>query len=339
MSTIPERNYIKFDFDNIQLSETWDPKINDLKNLLVKYIHDNNYHIYNKIYHEDNMNFYSVTSKLTSLNEIYILILFVNETNDYTKYSEAYTPNKVGPIGHINVTYTPQASGGYNDNLQNLYKYIKENTEFSNISLWYQLTNSKAKPRDNENIFHINGPTDICENVMGYKIYISPNSFTQSNYNAMIKLYNIINNLTSINKTNVLHYYGRGMTPISHVLHNNFEKIYGYSSCKISYDDGIKTIDANKVDNIELIFDKTKEIFFKNIEKDEDSTIIISASRNGFKKLDKIKKFKKFIYIACNMESFLDEIKELPIKYDIIDEIDMFPGTKYKEIILNITLI
>ena len=39
------------------------------------------------------------------------------------------------------------------------------------------------------------------------------------------------------------------------------------------------------------------------------------------------------------MESFLDEIKELPIKYDIIDEIDMFPGTKYKEIILNITLI
>ena len=50
MTIIPERNYIKFDFDNIQLSETWDPKINDLKNLLVKYLYDNNYHIYNKIY-------------------------------------------------------------------------------------------------------------------------------------------------------------------------------------------------------------------------------------------------------------------------------------------------
>lgn len=312
MAIIPERNYIKFDFDNIQLSETWDPKINDLKNLLVSYIHDNNYHIYNKKYNETTMNFYSMTAKLTSLNEIYILILFINDTNDYSKYD---------------------------NNLQNLYNYIKENTKFNNISFWYQITDSKAKPRENENIFHINGPTDICENVMGYKIYISPNSFTQSNYNAMIKLYNIINNLTSINKTNILHYYGRGMTPISHVLHNNFDKIYGYSSCKISYDDGIKTINENKVDNIELIYDKTKEIFFKNVERDEDSTIIISASRNGFKKLDKIKKFKKFIYIACNMESFLEEIKGLPIKYDVINEIDMFPGTKYKEIILNITLI
>ena len=251
-------------------------------------------------------------------------MLFVNDTNDYSKYSEAYTP---------------QVTEGYNDKLQNLYNYIKNNTKFNSISFWYQNTNSKAKPRDNENILYINGPKDICENVMGYKIYISPNSFTQSNYNAMIKLYNIINNLTYINKTSILHYYGRGMTPISHVLHKNFDKIYGYSSCKISYDDGIKTINENNVNNIELILDKTKEIFFKNIEKDDNSTIIISASRNGFKKLDKINKFKKFIYIACNMESFLEEIKGLPIKYDVIDEIDMFPGTKYKEIILNITLI
>ena len=177
-------------------------------------------------------------------------MLFVNDTNDYSKYSEAYTP---------------QVTEGYNDKLQNLYNYIKNNTKFNSISFWYQNTNSKAKPRDNENILYINGPKDICENVMGYKIYISPNSFTQSNYNAMIKLYNIINNLTYINKTSILHYYGRGMTPISHVLHKNFDKIYGYSSCKISYDDGIKTINENNVNNIELILDKTKEIFFKKM--------------------------------------------------------------------------
>lgn len=312
MAIIPERNYIKFDFEYIRLCETWDPKINHLKDILINYIYDNNYHIYNKIYVENTLNFYSITSKLTSLNEIYILILFVNETNDFSKYQE---------------------------NLTKLYEYIKENTKFNNISLCYQVTNSKSKPKDNENIIHFNGSKDIRENILGYKIYISPNSFTQSNYNAMIKLYNIINNLTSRNKTSILHYYGRGMTPISHVLHNNFKKIYGYSSCKISYDDGIKTIEENKVNNIELVYDKTKDIFFNNIEKEEDSTIIISASRNGFKKLEKIKKFKKFIYIACNMDSFLEEIKDLPINYEILDEIDMFPGTKYKEIILNITLI
>jgi hypothetical protein len=33
----------------------------------------------------------------------------------YPKYSKAYTPNFVGPIGHINVMYTTQASRGYNE--------------------------------------------------------------------------------------------------------------------------------------------------------------------------------------------------------------------------------
>jgi hypothetical protein len=36
------------------------------------------------------------------------------------------------------------------------------------------------------------------------------------------------------------------------------------------------------------------------------------------------------------MESFLDEIKGIPITYEILAEIDMFPGTIYKEIIFEI---
>jgi tRNA/tmRNA/rRNA uracil-C5-methylase (TrmA/RlmC/RlmD family) len=94
---------------------------------------------------------------------------------------------------------------------------------------------------------------------------------------------------------------------------------------------------ANNIDNIELIFDKEKELFFENIERiGSDATIMISASRNGFRKIDKISKFKRFIYIACNMESFLDEIKGIPITYEVLGEIDMFPGTIYKEIIFDI---
>jgi hypothetical protein len=38
------------------------------------------------------------------------------------------------------------------------------------------------------------------------------------------------------------------------------------------------------------------------------------------------------------MDSFLEEIKDLSIKYKIIGEIDMFPGTKYKEVIMDIFL-
>jgi hypothetical protein len=38
------------------------------------------------------------------------------------------------------------------------------------------------------------------------------------------------------------------------------------------------------------------------------------------------------------MKSFLKEIKDLPITFEILGEIDMFPGTEYKEIILDIFL-
>jgi len=314
----PSRNYIKFDFDNIKLSHTWLPCIQDLKDILIEYIQTNDFHIYNKIYKSDTLNFYSVTSKLTSLNEIYILIIFVSQTID--------------SFHETNIQI-----------LKDLYNFIKTKTTFDNISLYYQLTDSKMKPSDSVPVHHIDGPLDIAENIMDYRIFISPNSFTQSNYDSMIKLYTILNDITSSSQTSVLHYYGRGMTPVCHILHSNFKKLYGYSSCKISYNDGIKSLDTNKLknqklSNIELLYDKSRQLFFENINKDAEKTIIISASRNGFRQLDLVKKFNRLIYIACNMKSFLQEVKDLPLSYTVLGEIDMFPGTDYKEIIMDLAL-
>jgi hypothetical protein len=314
----PSRNYIKFDFDNIKLSHTWLPCIQDLKDILIEYIQTNDFHIYNKIYKPDTLNFYSVTSKLTSLNEIYILIIFVSQTID--------------TFHETNIQI-----------LKDLYNFIKTRTKFDTISLYYQLTDSKMKPGDSVPIYHIDGPLDIAENIMDYRIFISPNSFTQSNYDSMIKLYTTLSDITSTSQTSVLHYYGRGMTPVCHILHSNFKTLYGYSSCKISYNDGIKSLDTNKLknqklSNIELLYDKSRQLFFENINKDEEKTIIISASRNGFRQLDLVNKFNRLIYIACNMKSFLQEIKDLPLSYTVLGEIDMFPGTDYKEIIMDLRL-
>ena len=313
------RNYVKFDFNNIKLAHTWLPSIQNLKDILLEYIQENDFHIFNKVWKPDTLNFYSVSSKLTSLNEIYILLIFVTG---------------VGSEGIKTETFHET----YINTLNDLYKILKIRTNFDNISLYYQLTNSKMKPNDSIPVNHVNGPLDICEDIMGYRIYISPNSFTQSNYDAMIQLYSMIDSITKESKIDILHYYGRGMTPISHVLRNNFKKIYGYSSCKISYDDGLKSIATNNVDNIELIYDKNKEKFFENIDNDKNQMIIISASRNGFRKLEYVKKFTRFIYIACNMKSFLEEIKDLSINYKILGEIDMFPGTEYKELIIDMLI-
>ena len=309
------RNYVKFDFNNIKLSHTWDNSIQALKTILLDFIHSENHHIYNRDYKESLLNFYALTCKLTTLNEIYILLILVEPTLAITKDQIL--------------------------NLQKLYGILKIKINFQNISFYYQLTSSSKKPLDEEPVYHLGGPVDICESVFDYKIYISPNSFTQSNYSKMIELYTLIKEQTqnSNNETNTLHYYGRGMSPICHVLHGNFKKLYGYSSCPISYEDGLKSLKINRLTNIEFLYDSQRENFFKNINQDhENSVIIISASRNGFRQLDKITKFKRFIYIACNMESFHSEIKDLSIKFKIIGEIDMFPGTKYKEVIMDIFL-
>jgi len=312
MST--DRNYVKFDFNNIKLEHTWKQEIIDVKNILIEFIHKNSFNIFKNEEKKDTLNFYSVTTKLTSLNQIYILIIFVsNDINFHSNYIQV---------------------------LKNLYNELLENTKFNSISFWYQLTTSKMKPNESVPIIHIDGFKDICESIGDFKVYISPNSFTQSNYNGMIQLYELIKKITSSCESNdTLHYYGRGMTPMLLYIRNNFKMMYGYSSCEIAYNDGLKSLKENKVENIELIYDKDKENFFKNIDTNvggDDTTIMISASRNGFRKIDKINKFKRFIYIACNMESFLDEIKGMTITYEVLGEIDMFPGTIYKEIIFDI---
>lgn len=191
------RNYVKFDFNNIKLAHTWDDSIQALKSILIDFIHSNSHHIYNKDYKESLLNFYALTCKLTTLNEIYVLLILVEPSLVLQQEQKK--------------------------NLQQLYDIMKKNTSFHNISFYYQLTASSKKPLDEEPIYHLAGPLDVCENVFDYKIYISPNSFTQSNYSKMIELYSLINEQTQNNKSDTLHYYGRGMSPICHVLHKNFK--------------------------------------------------------------------------------------------------------------------
>ena len=318
------RNYVKFDFNNIVLTDMWDKKIVKVKDLLSDFISTSDSAIFDKIYMPDKLNFYQATCKLTSLDEIYILLLFVNSEN---LVDESL--------------------------VNNLYNHLITNTTFCNLVLCYQITTSSTKPKATDLIYFPsnNRSFQICESIEDsnekkYKIYISPNSFTQSNYSAMIQVYCLLNTLP---KTDSLHYYGRGMTPVLIYLNNNYKSLFGYCGCKIAYDDGIKTIEESKLSNVHLILDKNREEFFENIKKDlykESYThsVIISASRNGFGELDKVIEICKplnkckLIYIACNMKSFLKEIKDLSISYKILGEVDMFPGTEYIETIIEINL-
>jgi len=124
------RNYVKFDFDNIKFTELWDLKIQNLKDVLLEYIKINNYYIYDKIYIDNILNFYAATVKLTSLNEIYILLLFVYPYEDFDKYT---------------------------CELNKLSDYVKENTRFDKISLCYQITKNKIKPSSDQNTYYISG--------------------------------------------------------------------------------------------------------------------------------------------------------------------------------------
>ena len=320
------RNYVKFDFNNIALTHMWDKKIVNIKDLLLEFISKTESVVYDNLYVTDKLNFYAATCKLTTLDEIYILLMFVNSENSMDSVNKLL--------------------------VDNLYNYLATNSKFSNLVLCYQITTSNTKPKATDPIYFPSNirSFQICELIEDskeskYKIFISPNSFTQSNYSAMIQVYKILETLP---KTNTLHYYGRGMTPILIYLNNNYKSLFGYCGCKIAYDDGIKTITESRLSNINLIFDKNRESFFENISKESYThtatdlythTAIISASRNGFGELDKVitfSKFSKLIYIACNMKSFLKEIKDLPISYKILGEVDMFPGTAFLETIIEI---
>jgi len=188
-----------------------------------------------------------------------------------------------------------------------------------------------------EKIYHHEGRPDIGVLINGINMFISPNSFTQSNHEMGNILYQTLADIVLPN--NRLIVYGRNSFHIASQLDKKFKEIICINPCPISYRDGLKSLGFHKFTWSTV---KTKDLLVNFINgSTNDTSIIISPGRNGYCHFDeinitKLKEKKQFIYITCNEESFKKNIKNnFNIKKNIM--IELFPGTEFNEHIVELT--
>jgi tRNA/tmRNA/rRNA uracil-C5-methylase (TrmA/RlmC/RlmD family) len=190
----------------------------------------------------------------------------------------------------------------------------------------------------NEKIFHIKGNESINIMINDIICPITPNAFIQANHIMGNILYSKLAELVLPNKNLIV--YGRNSFHIASQINRKFENILCINPCKIAFDSGINMM---KINNFNWNIDNSKFGLVTNISNSTaDTTIIMSPGRSGYSYFDKInlEKFrgKQILYITCNEESLKRDIKNnFNIKNNIL--IELFPGTKYNEHIIELELI
>jgi len=145
-----------------------------------------------------------------------------------------------------------------------------------------------------------------------------------------------------IMSNNNLIVYGRNSFHIASQIYKKFNNVICINPCEIAYNDGLKLIEQN---NYNWKTFNSKEGLVELINGcTNDTTIIMSPGRNGYAYFDRINKEKfkdkQVVYITCNEETMKRDLKieknNFIIKKNIM--IELFPGTKFNENIVELVL-
>lgn len=173
----------------------------------------------------------------------------------------------------------------------------------------------------------------IIMNINDLKYQIDINSFFQINNNITEKVFNHILNFID-NVDTALDLYS-GVGTLTMLISKKAKKVYGIEINEYSYNNAIKNIELNKVNNVEFfcgkVEDRIREI------KGEIDLIVTDPPRSGMDNktinIIKEKKPKKIIYMSCEPITLARDLNLLKAIYEIdnITLFDMFPNTKHVE--------
>ncbi len=175
----------------------------------------------------------------------------------------------------------------------------------------------------------------IISNIGNMKYKISKNSFFQVNPYITEKIYNDIKSIIKkLNSKNVLDLYC-GTGTIGIYISQLVDKIIGIEVVNDAIVDARYNRKINNIDNISFILGKVEDKI-NNTYKDID-TVIVDPPRSGLDKnvievINKLK-VKNIIYVSCNPNTLVRDIKLLKDNYNInyIKPYDMFPNTYHVE--------
>lgn len=185
----------------------------------------------------------------------------------------------------------------------------------------------------------IYGDNFFYERIGGFLFKVSFNSFFQINHYICNELFKLVNK--EINKkTCVVDLYS-GVGTLSLVASKKAKKVISVEIIKNAVLNGIFNAKINKKDNIEFLLGDTSRVVSKI--KNDFNTLIVDPPRSGLDKntisFIKIKKPKKIIYVSCDINTLMRDLKSLEDYYDIntYKIMDMFSYSYHLEsfVVLN----
>ena len=184
---------------------------------------------------------------------------------------------------------------------------------------------------------------DFINNI---KVYQTDNCFYQPNKFLLTKMINRVELYIEQPKDLLELYCGVGTFTLQ--LANKFNRIFATESNRESIKCLDKAIAINKLTNIyksrlsaeELDEAFNGRIFFRmkdiDLKEFNFSHVLVDPPRSGLtdEVINLISKFKNIIYISCNGETYLRDIKKLRShKIKKIEIFDQFPNTRHMEVV------
>ena len=316
------------DLMNISISETLDYKLNKVNDLLKK--SKINYEV-TEIVKSDN--YYNYRNKVTLKIKDSKIGYYKNNTHDLVEINYCYLVNE-----NINKIIKDI----YLFNIQNGEIIIRSN--YNEDILINIISEDKVENIDKiiskhkivgiiQNDITIYGENYFIDKINEYMFKVSYNSFFQVNPSICSKLFKLIENHV-IDSKKVLDLYC-GVGTLSIVASKNSEYVLGVEIIENAIVDANLNKSLNNKNNLEFICNDTKKIIDK-IDKSFD-TIVLDPPRSGVssKVLDKIllENINKIIYVSCNPQTLVRDLKILEEKYIINDFklLDMFPNSEHVE--------
>lgn len=224
---------------------------------------------------------------------------------------------------------------------------VKELTDkFRNIKTIVQNINIKKTNAilGNKNI-KLFGNGYIQDVLYKYKFKISPLSFYQVNTVQTEKLYKKAIELAKLTKQEVVYDLYSGIGTTSLFLSEQAKKVYGVEIVEDAVKDAKENARINYVKNAQFLLGKVEDVLPRMYKSGTIPDVIfvdpprIGLDKYTMKTLLEILP-KKIIYISCNPESLVENLKVLKQHYSIneVQPVDMFPFTNHVECVCLLAL-
>lgn len=183
----------------------------------------------------------------------------------------------------------------------------------------------------------------IVDKLGELKFKISPLSFYQVNPVQTKVLYSKAIEFAELTGDEIIYDLYSGIGTISLFASKHVKEVIGIESVKDAVKDAIQNAKLNNIGNAKFLTGRVENVLPEMIKREKKADVIfvdpprIGLDKNAIETLLSVRA-KKIIYISCNPESLVQDLKKLKSQYKIlkIQPVDMFPQTSHVETVVQL---